>query len=67
MLANNIWKLTADLFEWAFAPFDALRHTEGWWASNVVSFILMFIGVIMFVYWMSLMFSYKRNGKEDEA
>jgi len=68
MLANNIWKLTGELFEWAFAPFNALRlGTDSWWSSNIVSFLFMAAGFVMFMYWMKLMRSYKRSGKEDEA
>ncbi len=69
MLANNIWKLTGELFEWAFAPFKALRlgTNDSWWASNMVSFILMAVGVVMFIYWMGLMRGYKKNGTEDVA
>jgi len=68
MLANNIWKLTGELFEWAFAPFEALRRgTDSWWISNIVSILLILVGFMMFAYWMKLMYGYKRAGKEDEA
>jgi hypothetical protein len=69
MLANNIWKLTGEFFEKVlFAPYDALRlGTDSWWSSNIVSFFFMATGFVMFMYWMKLMRSYKRSGKEDEA
>jgi hypothetical protein len=69
MLANNIWKLIGWVFEnFIFAPFDMLRHgSSNWWTSNIVSWILILIGFIALFYWMSKMYSFKRNGKEDEA
>ena len=68
MLANNIWKLIGKLFEWAFYPYETLRRgTDSWWTSNIVSWILIGIGFIAFIYWMSMMFRFKREGKEDEA
>ena len=69
MLANNIWKLIGELFEWAFAPFEALRlgTNDSWWISNIVNFAFLAIGVVMFIYWMGLMRGYKKNGTEDQA
>ncbi len=68
MLANNIWKLTAALFEWAFGPFEFLRRdVDSWWGSNIVTWILVGIGFIALLYWMNMMFQFKKNGKEDEA
>lgn len=69
MLANNIWKLIGQLFEKIlFAPYDAFRHgSDNWWTSNFINWILIIIGFIALFYWMSKMYSYKRNGKEDEA
>jgi hypothetical protein len=69
MLANNIWKLTGELFEWAFGPFEKLRleTNDSWWVSNGFNWVLVIIGLIAMVYWVSSMFSYKRQGKEDVA
>lgn len=68
MLANNIWKLTGKLFEWAFGPYEFLRRdVDSWWGSNIVSWILMGIGLIALLYWMNMMFQFKKEGKEDEA
>jgi len=44
-----------DLFvNYLFKPFDALRAIEldNWWLSNIVSWILVVIGIVAFVYWM---------------
>ena len=68
MIANNIWKLIGDMIEWAFAPYDALRlGTDNWWSSNIVSWILIVVGLISLIYWMGQMYRYKRSGKEDSA
>ncbi len=68
MIANNIWKLIGDMIEWAFAPYDVLRlGTDNWWSSNIISWILIVVGLISLIYWMGQMYSYKRSGKEDSA
>ena len=69
MLANNIWKLIGKLFEMAFVPFEYLRleTNDSWWVSNIISWTSIVIGFIGLFYWMSLMYGYKRKGKEDEA
>ncbi len=68
MIANNIWRAIGDFTEKVlFAPFDSLRHTHDWWASNIVSIIILALGFIMGIWWMGQMFKYKRTGKEDEA
>jgi hypothetical protein len=69
MLANNIWKLIGDLFEWMFKPFEYLRldTNDSWWTSNIVSWILIIIGLTAMIYWVGTMFGYKRQGKEDIA
>ena len=44
-----------DLFvNFLFKPFDALRNLayDSWWLSNIISWILLAIGVVAFVYWM---------------
>jgi hypothetical protein len=49
-----------------FAPFDALRSLEldNWWAANIMSWILILIGVSAFTYWMLQLNSFK---EEDET
>lgn len=44
-----------DLFENVlFIPYDALRSLEldSWWLANIVSWILLIIGMVAFVYWL---------------
>ena len=37
-----------------FIPFNTLRALEldNWWAANIVSWILIIIGIVAFIYWM---------------
>jgi hypothetical protein len=68
MLANNIWKITGELIEMTFAPYQSLRLSEGsWWSSNVISWVFIGIALVALFYWMNQMFGYKKNGKEDIA
>ena len=66
MIANNIFRLTRDLFtECFFIPYDVLRFTDGWWASNIVSVILISAGFIALFYWLGQMTKQFRTGTED--
>ncbi len=69
MLANNIWELIGKFFENVlFIPYNFFRLTiENWWTSNFVNWILIGVGFIALFYWMSQMYAYKRQGKEDTA
>jgi hypothetical protein len=60
----------ADLFvDYLFLPFDALRALEldSWWLANVVSWILVIIGFVAFVYWMLQLKKYDDNNEEDKS
>ena len=52
-----------------FAPFDALRALEldNWWAANFVSWILIIIGIVAFVYWMLQLKGVNDNNEEDKS
>ncbi len=52
-----------------FAPFDALRALEldNWWAANFVSWILIVIGIVAFVYWMLQLKGFNDNNEEDKS
>lgn len=68
MIASNIFRLIGDFFTWAFAPFDALRLGDlSWWASNVVNWIFILIGLVLFAYWMKESKRFQREGIEDSA
>mgnify|MGYP001099316606 CR=1 FL=1 len=68
MIAGNIFRLIGDFFTWAFAPFDALRLGDlNWWESNVVSWIFIITGLVLFGYWMKESKRFQREGIEDSA
>ena len=52
-----------------FAPMDALRALElqNWFAANTVSWILMIIGFVAFIYWMKQLKTYNDNNEEDKS
>ncbi len=52
-----------------FAPYDALRAIEldNWWAANIVSWILIIIGIVAFVYWMFQLKKFEDNNEEDKS
>jgi len=52
-----------------FAPFDMLRSIapESWFLSNIVSWFLMAIGVVAFVYWMGQLKKFNDNNEEDRT
>lgn len=60
----------ADLFvNYLFLPYDALRELEldSWWLANIVSWILIIIGLVAFVYWMLQLKKYNDNNEEDKS
>ncbi len=52
-----------------FAPYDALRAIEldNWWVANIVSWILIIIGIVAFVYWMLQLKKFEDNKEEDKS
>ena len=68
MIAGNIFRLIGDFFVWAFAPFDALRLGDfSWWGANVINWIFVIIGLVLFVYWMKESKRFLKEGIEDSA
>ena len=52
-----------------FAPFDALRALEldNWFASNVMSWLFLLIGLVATVYWMIQLRTFDKNNEEDKS
>jgi hypothetical protein len=52
-----------------FAPYDVLRAIEldNWWLANIVSLILIVIGIVAFVYWMIQLKGFNDNNEEDKS
>ena len=59
-----------DLFvDYLFWPFDVLREIQldNWWAANLVSWILIVIGIVAFVYWMIQLKGFNDNNEENKS
>lgn len=59
-----------DLFsDYLLTPFDALMALEldNWWLANIVSWILILICLVAFIYWMLELKKYDDNNEEDKS
>ena len=61
---EGIQSVTEDIL---FAPYDLLRFTDSWFLSNIVSWILMLIGFVAFIYWMGELKKYNDNNEEARS
>ena len=52
-----------------FMPYDALHAMEldNWWMANIMSWILMAIGFVAFIYWMGQLKNFNDNNEEDKS
>ncbi|MAP54397.1 uracil phosphoribosyltransferase [Altibacter sp.] len=51
-----------------FLPYDALRlGVDSWWVANIMSWLLMLIGVVAFIYWMGQLKKFNDNDEEDKS
>lgn len=59
----------AAFFEFLLIPFDALRELElsSWWLANFISWILIIITFVAFVYWMLELKKHDDNNEEDKS
>lgn len=65
MIANSFFRALGDLFtNVLFYPYQALRFTDGWWASNAFNWILFSITSVLFIYWLGQLQKFKREGTE---
>ncbi len=55
--------------DFAFGPLDYLREMapESWFMSNIISWLLMAIGCVAFVYWMGQLKKFNDNNEEDRT
>lgn len=66
MLASNIFRLIGEFFTWAFTPFQKLRLSHlNWWESNIVSWMFLIVGFVLFAYWMRRSRGFQKDGTED--
>ncbi|WP_150451548.1 DUF6341 family protein [Arenibacter lacus] len=64
---NTLFRGIEDLFvNVLFAPLDALRAMENWWAANTLNWIFMIICFAAFVYWMMELKKYNDRGEENK-
>ncbi|GHC44583.1 DUF6341 family protein [Ulvibacter litoralis] len=63
---ESVQSLTEDVL---LTPYNALRTMEldNWWMANFVSWILMAIGFVAFIYWMGELKKYDDNDEEDKT
>ena len=65
MIATNFFRALASFFtEVLFAPYDALRFTEGWWVTNFFNWILFSITSLLFIYWLVQLQKFKKAATE---
>jgi hypothetical protein len=52
-----------------FLPYDMLRAIEldNWWLANIVSWTLMLVGFVAFIYWMGQLKKFNDNDEEDKT
>jgi hypothetical protein len=52
-----------------FLPYNALRAIEldNWWLANIVSWSLMLVGFVAFIYWMGQLKKFNDNDEEDKT
>ena len=52
-----------------FVPFNMLRAIEldNWWFANIMSWTLMLVGFVAFIYWMGQLKKFNDNDEEDKT
>jgi hypothetical protein len=52
-----------------FVPYNVLRTIEldNWWMANIVSWMLMLVGFVAFIYWMGQLKKFNDNDEEDKS
>lgn len=63
---EGIQSFTEDVL---LTPYNALRTMEldNWWAANLVSWVLMAIGFVAFIYWMGELKKYDAKDEDDKS
>ena len=52
-----------------FVPYNILRTIEldNWWMANIVSWMLMLVGFVAFIYWMGQLKKFNDDDEEDKS
>lgn len=64
MTWKGFWEGIASLFEDVlFLPYNALRtlQDQTWWGANIISWILLLIGAVAFIYWLKKLKDFNEN------
>ncbi|MFT4851505.1 MAG: hypothetical protein ACI83B_004071 [Sediminicola sp.] len=63
---EGIQSITEDVL---FLPYNMLRTIEldNWWLANIVSWTLMLVGFVAFIYWMGQLKKFNDNDEEDKT
>ena len=63
---EGIQSITEDVL---FLPYNMLRAIEldNWWLANIVSWTLMLVGFVAFIYWMGQLKKFNDNNEEDKT
>ncbi len=64
MTWKGFWEGIASLFENVlFVPYDSLRSLQDqtWWGANTISWILLLVGAVAFIYWMLKLKNFNEN------
>lgn len=64
MTWKGFWEGIASLFENVlFIPYNALRsfQEQSWWGANIISWLLLLIGAVAFIYWMRQLKHFNEN------
>ncbi len=65
MLANNFFRALGEFHtNCLFKPYDALRSIDSWWGSNIISIVLISIGIILVTYWIGQLQKFKHTANE---
>jgi hypothetical protein len=63
---EGIQSITEDVL---FLPYNMLRAIEldNWWLANIMSWTLMLVGFVAFIYWMGQLKKFNDNDEEDKT
>jgi len=65
MISNNFFRALGELCsELLFAPYDAIRSIDGWWASNIFNTLLFIITFSLFIYWLGQLQKFRKTNTE---
>lgn len=65
MISNNIFRALGEFFsEILFAPYDAVRSIDSWWATNIFNTVLFIITCGLFIYWLGQLQKFRKTKTE---